>query len=101
MSEKILLLHIKKKWFDMIASGEKKEEYRKIKPYWVARLCDKKTLAFKSFDIVAFKNGYGKNSPSIKIECLGIYLGEGNKDWGFEKRCFVISLGEIINQLNG
>ena len=29
----MLTLPIKKKWFDMIVSGEKKEEYREIKPY--------------------------------------------------------------------
>ena len=27
----MLILPIKKKWFDMILSGEKKEEYREIK----------------------------------------------------------------------
>lgn len=32
-----LKLTLKKKWFDMIASGEKKEEYREIKPYWIKR----------------------------------------------------------------
>lgn len=37
---KILHLALKKKWFDMIASGEKKEEYREIKPYWITRLID-------------------------------------------------------------
>lgn len=36
--EKTLHLTLKKKWFDMIASGEKKEEYREIKPYWSQRL---------------------------------------------------------------
>jgi len=30
----MLTLPIKKKWFDMIASGEKKEEYREIKEYY-------------------------------------------------------------------
>ena len=33
----MLTLPIKKKWFDMILSGEKKEEYREIKPYWFIR----------------------------------------------------------------
>src|SRR6478609_2178429 len=37
---KILHLTLKKKWFDMIASGEKKEEYRELKPYWAKRLID-------------------------------------------------------------
>jgi hypothetical protein len=33
-----LKLVLKKKWFDLILSCEKKEEYREIKPYWVKRL---------------------------------------------------------------
>lgn len=39
MSE--LKLVLKKKWFDMIASGEKTEEYREIKPYWAKVLLEK------------------------------------------------------------
>lgn len=35
---KVLYLTLKKKWFDMILSGEKKEEYREIKHYWLPRL---------------------------------------------------------------
>jgi len=34
----MLVLPIKKRWFDMILSGEKKEEYRDIKPYYRSRL---------------------------------------------------------------
>lgn len=33
-----LVLVLKKKWFDMIDSGIKKEEYREIKDYWIRRL---------------------------------------------------------------
>lgn len=38
----IKTLHItqQKKWFDMVAAGIKKEEYREIKPYWAKRLID-------------------------------------------------------------
>lgn len=35
---KILHLTLKKKWFDMILSGEKKAEYREIKDHWARRL---------------------------------------------------------------
>lgn len=35
---KILHLVLKHKWWDMIASGEKKEEYREPKYYWYRRL---------------------------------------------------------------
>lgn len=38
MTERILYLTLKKRWFDMILYGEKKEEYREIKPYWINRL---------------------------------------------------------------
>lgn len=31
---KTLSLVLKKKWYDMIASGEKTEEYRELKAYW-------------------------------------------------------------------
>lgn len=35
---KKLKLTLKKEWFDMVLSGEKYEEYREIKPYWISRL---------------------------------------------------------------
>ncbi len=34
----MLNLTLKKKWFDLISSGQKKAEYREIKPYWIRRL---------------------------------------------------------------
>ncbi len=34
----MLILPIKKKWLDMILTGEKKEEYRQIKSYWTVRI---------------------------------------------------------------
>lgn len=33
----MLTLPIKKCWFDKIKTGEKKEEYREIKPYYTSR----------------------------------------------------------------
>ena len=41
---KILYLPLKKQWYEMIESGEKKEEYRLLKPYWEKRLLDYKKL---------------------------------------------------------
>lgn len=34
----LLILPTKKKWFDMVLSGEKPEEYREMKPYWDVRI---------------------------------------------------------------
>ena len=37
---KTLHLVLKRKWWDMIESGEKKEEYRTHSDYWIKRLVD-------------------------------------------------------------
>ena len=36
--KKVLTLTVSKQWFDMIVSGEKTEEYRAPKSYWIKRL---------------------------------------------------------------
>lgn len=58
----MLHLTLKKKWFDMILSGLKKEEYREMKPYWNKRLLG------KTYDFICFRNGYSKHAPKIIIE---------------------------------
>ena len=40
--KKVLTLTVSKQWFDMILSGEKTEEYRAIKSYWINRLIQAK-----------------------------------------------------------
>ena len=67
MKKRILHLTLKKKWFDLIASGRKKIEYREAKPYWMTRLEGRK------FDEIYFRNGYSKNSPFMRVEYKGIY----------------------------
>ncbi len=47
-----LRLILKAEYFDQIASGEKLEEFREVKPYWRAR------LEGKSFDTVTLVKGY-------------------------------------------
>lgn len=104
-----LHLTLKKKWFDMILSGEKKEEYREKKDFWINRLCDfEKCLKsnsyehFKSFDTITFKNGYASNAPEMVVEFKGIEIKEGNPDWGAEPsvKYFVINLGQILSTKN-
>lgn len=36
---KTIHLPLRKKWFDLIKQGIKKEEYREITPYWLSRFC--------------------------------------------------------------
>jgi len=87
-----LTLTLKKKWFDMIFSGEKKEEYRTIKKHWKSR------LEGKSYDKILFINGYHPDSPRFEIECLGISIATGKKEWGAEDAVeyYVIKLGKIL-----
>lgn len=97
---KVLHLTVKKKWFDMIASGEKKEEYRDYKDYWHNRL---KYLRdgnwhFKNYDFVEFRNGYKKDAPKVTVKFLWCLHWVGKEEWGAEKGkwYYVIKLGEII-----
>lgn len=108
MSEqKILHLTLKKKWFDMILSGDKKEEYREVKNYWIHRLTQIFTdVSDPIYPIVyshiVFKNGYGKNAPEVIIECKGISIGYAKPEWSdnWQGDVFVIKLGEIISTIN-
>ena len=95
MRDKVLHLTLKKRWFDMIASGVKKEEYREMKPYWERRLEDGDD--FRQFDFIQFRNGYQKNAPSIVVRLLGIEVGIGNKEWGAPSEfVYKLLLGDII-----
>jgi hypothetical protein len=97
---KTLHLTLKKKWFEMIASGEKTEEYREPKDYWMRRLQKNSSLGMitKTFDLVTFKNGYSKNASRMTFKCNHICTGEGRPEWGAEPgvKYFVIKLGERI-----
>ena len=106
MEKKVLTLTVSKQWFDMIVSGEKTEEYREIKPYWVARLfqnnsnivdvrnfasalagrtdllkgyIDAQRIVLKPYTHVLFINGYRKDSPCIEKEIESITIGKPKK----------------------
>lgn len=108
---KTLDLVLKGKWYDMIASGEKTEEYREIKPYWEKRLLDYEAikrnyggLTFgvfvlgdplkypQGFTHVRFHRGYTKITMTFEID--SITFDNGKKEWGAEpgKMYFVIKL---------
>lgn len=87
----MLTLPIKKKWFDMILSGEKKEEYREIKPYYISRFKDMEK------DLVKFRNGYSLESPYI-VCWVHIKKGTGRQEWGAEpnKDYYVLEIKGIV-----
>lgn len=104
--KKTLHLNLKKKWFDMILSGEKKEEYREIKSYWLTRFkyyCNHEDMTHElnyDFDTITFKNGYSKNSPSFVIELIDISFGKAVEEWSdnWQGEVFVLKLGKLITQ---
>lgn len=107
----MLTIPIKKKWFDMILSGKKKEEYREIKPYWDTRFetwlgIPKGEMDFFFRDVlrdrkipmpVLFHNGYSKESPSFIAKCT-LSVGAGREEWGAEKdkEYFILTVQEIL-----
>lgn len=86
-----LHLTLKKKWFDLIKSGIKREEYREIKPYWSRRLN-------KHYDRIRFRNGYSRNAPNFTIELNEILIGLGIVEFGApeNKKVYILKLGQII-----
>ena len=91
---------MKKKWFDLIASKKKKDEYREFKTYWKKRLMetwnhDLRCKTFKKFDEIHFRNGYNKKSPFMRVELIKIYIANVNFEGKIKKR-FVLKLGKIL-----
>lgn len=96
----MLVLPIKKKWFDMILSGEKKEEYREIKPYYDKRI-GHYAIGTGKITTLVLRNGYSYNSPAIKCKC-SISIGTGKEGWGAEPNInyYVIKILKIIERRN-
>ena len=111
----MLILPIKKKWFDMIKSGEKKEEYREIKPYYdkclgnaiigfpFTKVIIENFESIKSYDEsqfkiidIIFRNGYKADSPKIKCKCK-LNIGQGKEEWGAEpgKEYYILQIIEV------
>lgn len=83
-------LILRKKWYDMISSGQKREEYRAITPYWTKR------LMVKHYDTVTFHYGYTNRTMTYTI--IDITEGIGVPQWGAEnERVYIIRLGERIS----
>lgn len=93
MKKKRLILPLTRKWFEMIKSGEKTEEYREYTPYWSKRLLAKNCDGYdgyKQFDEVEFTLGYPRkddltrrivfSNPKIRYG-----FARHGKEWGAEK----------------
>lgn len=97
----ILPLVLKKRWYDMIDSGEKKEEYREHKEFWIKRIekWQDSRVDRECPDIIAFSRGY--KHPDMFFVCDKIFIRNGtplHPDWGEPNiRHFALGLGERID----
>lgn len=102
---KTLTLSLKRKWFDMIKAGVKKEEYRAYNDYWKKRLYESNDIKSnkwhltRSFDKLVFTLGYPKSDDTerrLEFKNPKICIGEGRPECGAEpgKTYFVISWDE-------
>ena len=112
---KNLTLNVKKKWFDMILSGVKKEEYREItarRMKQLAKECnflnDELTLFTtdgfvpEQYQTITFLNGMKPKTPTIIVECKGIEIGNAVPEWSdnWQGEVFKIKIGNIIETRN-
>lgn len=84
-AEPVLALTLHREWFDKIAIGEKRIEYRTNKAYWRTRLVG------RTYKEVHFRNGYSPKAPFMRVEYLGLRkYGSGPGSY------FGIRLGRVL-----
>lgn len=102
----MIIFPLKKEWYEKIKSGEKKIEYREVKPYW------EKRLTVKIFDFIKteigtelepkeldcfFSCGYGRSYyPYIHATITKIVIVDGkDTDLHIDKPVYAIHLANI------
>ena len=60
--------------YEVMITGEKKEEFRDPTPWIKSRLIDSATGKDKQYDRVKCVNGYGKDKPSFTVSYKGYTL---------------------------
>lgn len=100
-----LQLVLKTKWFRMIESGEKLQEYRDITPYWWKRIFQSDFIENPmkggyagKHRFVRFRLGYKKNAEEMTFKLGHIGIGNANPDWaeGSMDKMIVLNLQERI-----
>ena len=103
---KTLHLILRGKWYDMIDRGEKIEEYREVKQYWMKRLIEDIDedeegdtcchVFYVDYDCVCFRRGYTTTTMTFRVKEIGV--GKGSPEWGApaDRDVFIIKLGERL-----
>jgi hypothetical protein len=82
----VLQLTLHREFFDAIAEGRKKTEYREDKAYWRSRLVGRK------YKEIVFRNGYAPRAPLMRVQCISIRKDRPDR--------FAIRLGKILEMKN-
>lgn len=99
----VLPLVLKRRWFDLVATGQKREEYRDHTNYWTTRIGNWFDRAGRDglSMVMEFRLGYAARAPrtAFLLDCL--FIREAytfpHPDWG--EPCgahFVLHLGERV-----
>lgn len=110
----MLILPIKKQWYDLIKSGIKLEEYRSLTNYYLKRFQTvglvPKDLTIDNIEngaklnsdisnkaIIGFRNGYSAKSPTFYAEVYAT-IDSGNPEWGAinGEKYFVLHICKIL-----
>jgi hypothetical protein len=83
--KRILSLNLMREYFDAIAEGSKKTEFREYKAYWRTR------LEGREYDEIHFRNGYSAKAPFMRVQFRGARKRKTAR--GIE---FAIALGKVI-----
>lgn len=97
----VLPLVLKGKWYRMIESGEKREEYRDATDYWKRRFRNWRHEYFGGkYAVVEFRLGYQRNAPRMAFISGGLFpyqTGCLYPEWGEpEAPHYAIALGERV-----
>ena len=91
----VLRLVLTGKWYDMIASGQKVEEYRDMSDYWTRRI--RNWIERPGIHVVAFSLGYRKSDMFFSCKHCHPAWASRHEGWGEPwAPHFVIRLGERV-----
>jgi len=96
-----LKLTLSKKPFDVMKTGEKNVEYRKMSQWMKSRLYTQNKE--RTYAFVQFTNGYGKDKPSFTTEYKGFFVSTVDVTFSnglrvvSDEPLYCIQLGEIVN----
>lgn len=80
----MLRFNLKKEWYEKIRSGEKRVEYREVKPYWEKRFAKE----FCSFDVLVCGKKSGSNFLVLHPHPCVLRLG-------YTKQCMTAKIVKV------